>query len=192
MCMRRISPDCFSPVIGVTLLGVLVVGCAPTGPPVDRSVEKRESFTREEGPRQAWQEIQTAFPAYPSEEHLTEVEIPGPTSFTFMADTQSIRVDGDGVVRYTLIARSPSGTDNVSFEGMRCETGEYKFYALGSVDRTWMPSRSGDWRPIRKQSGNDYRFALYKLYFCPYGVPPTSSSKAVAALKRGIPHPEGR
>ena len=32
-------------------------------------------------------------------------------------------------MRYVLVARSPAGVENVSFEGMRCVTNEYRIYA---------------------------------------------------------------
>ena len=117
-------------------------------------------------------------------DHIHEVEFYMVVLFDF--------VDEDGVVRYTLIARSPSGSDNVSFEGMRCETGEYKPYAFGSVDNTWLRASNGEWSLIRKQRANDIRYGLYRYYFCPYGVPQRDAGRAIAALKQGIPLPAGR
>ena len=190
--MKRTVPDRVASTLVGLLVAALAAGCAPTGPAVDRAVEKRESFTRDEGPKAKWRETEVAFPPYPGEEHLTKVQLSGPTSFAFLVDTESIRVDEDGVVRYTLIARSPSGSDNVSFEGMRCETGEYKPYAFGSVDNTWLRASNGEWSLIRKQRANDIRYGLYRYYFCPYGVPQRDAGRAIAALKQGIPLPAGR
>ena len=190
--MQLTSPDRAAATIGCVLLATLAVACAPTGSAVDREAEKRASFTRDEGPEARWREAEVVFPPYPREEHLAKVQISGPASFTFLVDTESIRVDDDGAVRYTLIARSATRIDNVSFEGMRCETGEYKTYALGSSDQTWSRVGISDWRQIQKQRTNDYRYDLNKFYFCPFGVPQRSSSDAVAAIRRGIPHPEGR
>ncbi len=174
------------------LLAALATGCENTGAPVDRDVEKRESFKRDPGPEKEWQESQFELPAYPGGDGLIEVEIAGPASFTFFIDPESIRVYEDEVVRYTLVARSSSGTDNVTFEGLRCKTGEYKSYALGSVDGTWVAARNADWTSVPNLSRNNARHALYRYYVCSYGVPQRDASRVVAALKRGIPEPEGR
>ena len=192
MSIQRTIPDRFAAGVACFLLGVLAAGCStPTGPAVDREAEKRKSFTREELPGPQWQEAEIVLPAFPRAEDLVEVEISGPRTFTFLVDANSVSVDDDGVVRYSMIARSTAGAENVSFEGMRCETNEYKAYAFGSQDRTW--SRvSGSWLPIREQQSNNGRFALARYYFCPYSIPQPSSEKAVAALKHGIPHPSGR
>lgn len=191
--MRRMIPDRFAAGVACFLLGILVAGCSsPTGPAVDREAEKRKSFTREELPGPQWQEVEIVLPAYPREEDLVEVEISGPKTFAFLVDTNSVSVGDDGVVRYSLIARSPAGAENVSFEGMRCEMNEYKAYAFGSKDRTWSRVSGDSWLPIRDQRTNNHRFALARYYFCPYSVPQSSSEKAVAALKHGLPHPSGR
>ena len=193
MSMRRMIPDRFAAGVACFLLGILVAGCSsPTGPAVDREAEKRKSFTREELPGPQWQEVEIVLPAYPREEDLVEVEISGPKTFAFLVDTNSVSVGDDGVVRYSLIARSPAGAENVSFEGMRCEMNEYKAYAFGSQDRTWSRVSGDSWLPIRNEQTNNYRFALARYYFCPYSVPQSSSEKAVAALKHGLPHPSGR
>ncbi len=191
--MQRMIPDGVAAGAACFLLGILLAACSsPTGPAVDREAEKRKSFTREEVPGSQWQEAGIVLPAFPREEDLIEVEISGPRTFTFLVDANSVSVGSDGVVRYSLIARSSAGARNVSFEGMRCETNEYRTYAYGSPDQTWAPASGDNWYPIRQLQTNNYRFALATYYFCPYRIPQSSSSKAVAALKHGIPHPSGR
>lgn len=193
MSILRMRPDPFAAGVACLLLGMLVTACSsPTGPAVDREAEKRKSFTREEVPGPQWQEAGIVLPDFPREEDLVKVELSGPTTFTFLVDAESVSVGRDGVVRYSLIARSAAGAENVSFEGMRCETNEYRTYAYGTAGQTWSPAGGDKWFPIRQQRTNDYRFALATYYFCPYRIPQSSSSKAVAALKNGIPQPSGR
>ena len=190
--MKPTNPDSIPLIVAVSLLAAVAVGCSPTGPAVDREVEKREAFKREPEWKEKWQEADYVLPPYPKGANLVEVQVEGPTSFAFFLDAQSIAINEDEVVRYTLVARSPSGSENVTFEGMRCETGEYKSYAFGSSERTWSVSRSAEWYPIRDLDRNKIRYSLYRFYVCPYGVPQRDASRVVAALKRGIPRPDGR
>ena len=190
--MKPTKSECLSLVLVASLLVVVASACSPTGPAVDRMVEKREAFKTEPEWNEQWREAQYVLPPYPSDANLIEVQIEGPRSFKFYLDAQSIAVYDDAVVRYTLVARSPSGSDNVTFEGMRCETGEYKSYAYGSTERTWTQSRNAEWYPIRDVDRNKIRLSLYRFYVCPYGVPQRDATRVVTALKRGIPRPEGR
>ena len=190
--MKRTGADSVAaPIVGL-LLAVLAGGCAQSEPAVDRESEKRASFTREEIPGERWKELETVLPPYPLEENLIKMQLTGPATFTFLVDKKSINVGDDAVIRYTVVARSRTGTDNVIFEGLRCEEALIKPYAFGTADRTWSPATGEDWSPITKQRRNDYRHDLYKFYFCIYGFPQRDSSRAIAALKRGIPLPEDR
>ena len=92
------------------------------------------------------------------------------------------------LVRFTVIARSASGVENVSFEGIHCESREYKVYAYGSTDRTWIRPRNPTWQSISSTSNNDLRNSLYRYYLCPKGLAQRDAKKAVAVLKRGRPN----
>ena len=102
-------------------------------------------------------------------------------------DLTSVRVDPDRVVRYTVVARSASGVENVSFEGIHCESREYKVYALGSIDGTWVPPRNPKWQRIEKKRDNDVRNALHRYYLCPSGFPRRNAKDTIVVLKRGRP-----
>src|SRR6186997_3691222 len=47
---------------------------------------------------------------------LIEFSVGPTTDFRFFIDAQSLSVDNEGVVRYVLVARSPEGVENVTFE----------------------------------------------------------------------------
>jgi len=190
--MRLKIPERYAAIAACLLLGVLASACEPTGPPVDRDVEKRESFTREVAPEGPWRESEVVLPAYPRDENLIEAEISGPKSFKFLIDAESISVNGDGVVRYGLVARSSTGVDSVSYEGMRCETSEYATYAYGTTDRAWSPVRNVNWSAIRELRTNNARYDIHRFYFCPYSIPQSSSARVLDALEHGMPHPASR
>jgi hypothetical protein len=105
------------------------------------------------------------------------------SEFRFFVDAASLSVGSDGIVRYVLVARSPSGLENVSFEGMRCETNEVRIYALGR-DGSWV-GRPTDWRPIQPRSVSRWHNELFRNYFCPQREPIVSAREGVLALRQG-------
>lgn len=121
-------------------------------------------------------------PAYPRSEDLVEFEVSAATGFRFFIDRASLSVGKDGVVRYTLVARSPAGVDNVSHEGIRCKSGTYKVYAYGRADGTWS-ERASDWRQIEPRGVQRWHNALWREYFCPHRIPVHDAAEGVAALK---------
>jgi hypothetical protein len=122
-------------------------------------------------------------PPYPRRENLTEFFVSSASDFRFFIDRGSIDVK-DRVVRYVLVARSPSGVDNVSFEAINCAAGEYRIYARGRSDDTWT-SRPGGWQKIVPRSVQRWHNALYAEFFCPAGVAIADAAEGVRALERG-------
>ena len=168
---------------------VFVVACASSEAPSESTRRSNDAVsTVQPKGKGAWSEISSPLPPYPQAENLAEFQIVGGTSFKFFADLTSVRVDADGVVRYTVVARSASGIENVSFEGIHCESREYKVYAFGSIDGVWMAARNPQWQSITSTSNNDLRNSLHRYYLCLKGVPPSNTQAAVRALKRGRPY----
>jgi hypothetical protein len=131
-----------------------------------------------------WQEQKAQLPAYPKPENLVQFGVVS-TSFEFFVDDASVTVAQDGVVRYTLVARSSSGAMNVSFEGIRCDTHERKLYAFGRFDGTWMQARRSEWGYIsRGQSGSQHA-VLAGDFFCLPGGRARTAEEAVQALRLG-------
>ena len=136
----------------------------------------------------SWQEIPVTLPAPPKASDLLEFSVSAATDFRFYIDTASLSVGSDGVVRYVLVARSPSGAQNVSYEGIRCKSQNYRIYATGRNDGGWIEARSVRWRPIERATVSWHR-ALQRDYFCPQGVPIFSAAEGIDALRRGG-HPD--
>ena len=103
--------------------------------------------------------------------------------FKFFVDPASLSVGKDRIVRYTLVARSASGADNVSYEGINCLTSEYIVYAYGAQGR-WI-ARPQQWRAIEPRSVQRWHNTLSAEYLCPNGLPISSAEEGVAALTRG-------
>jgi hypothetical protein len=128
-------------------------------------------------------ENEVSLPAYPRERDLIEFFVAATSEFRFFVDSNSVSVGSDGVVRYTLVARSAAGVENVSYEGMRCAASELRVYALGR-ERAWSVTRSA-WRPMEPRTMQAWHRALYREYFCPHREPIASRQQAVYSLRRG-------
>ena len=117
-----------------------------------------------------WQELSAQLPPYPTPENLIEFDVSSATRNRYWVDTASINVGKDKVVRYTVVIGAAGGANNVSFEGMRCATGERRLYAYGQPDGTWSKARSARWEAIKFRSLLSYHTALYEDHFCPDGI----------------------
>jgi hypothetical protein len=98
-------------------------------------------------------------------------------------DPGSISVGGDGITRYSLLIRT-AGADNVSFEGIRCATQEWKMYATGRDDGAWSRVPMPSWRRVEQTGLNAVRYTLYKEFVCDRdGVVPKNSAAVVTKIK---------
>lgn len=136
-----------------------------------------------------WSEVQAPLPEFPKPENYLPLEVSALTTFAFFVDAKSVSVGTDGVVRYSLIAKSPEGALNVSFEGIRCSEGQFRVYALGRSDNTWSESRVSRWQPIPSDRSNAQRAVLYRDFFCPGLAIIATAAEGVRALRNGG-HPQ--
>lgn len=153
--------------IGRLVAGVALIPAAVAAGPYDPP---------EPGPRfdpgavEAWRESEVQIPAYPDDRHLLAVTL-GPTdTVRLYVDERSISRGTDGVARFTLVIESARGARNVFYEGLRCETREYKTYALGAPGRILRPVKDPRWQAIAYHATNAFRFHLYQHYVCHEGT----------------------
>jgi hypothetical protein len=139
--------------------------------------------------KQDWEEVDAKLPAYPKPENLIGFEVVAMRSFQFFVDSESITPAKNGVVFYTMVARSGSGTENVMFIGLRCATGEQRIYANGrSADKAWSVVRDSKWKLIEPRAIALQYMAIRRDFFCPGAVPIMTRAEGIDALKRGY-HP---
>lgn len=143
--------------------------------------------------RPDWKEGDTVLPAYPQASNLIEFSAGALSSFRFFVDAESISPGADGIVRYTLVARSSSGNDNVSFSGLRCKTAEHRLFANGRTsDKTWVPQRDSPWKVVEVKAYNRQHLVLMRDFFCPAAVPIMTRAEGIDALRKGFhPHAIG-
>lgn len=131
-----------------------------------------------------WVEVAAQLPAYPKAENLLPFNVSSATRHQHFVDAASISVGADKVVRYTVVIEATGGAKNVSFEGLRCESGERRLYAYGHPDGTWSKARNAGWEAIKFRSLLSYQKALYEAYFCPDGIQVKDSQEAVRNLRQ--------
>lgn len=133
--------------------------------------------------RRDFREGAVKLPAIPKPGNLIEFFPSSASSFRFFIDPDSLSV-GEGIVRYTLVARSSSGYDNVSYEGMRCGANSVRVYAYAHGG-AWSRSSSEDWKPIAARSVQRWHNELRNQYFCPLGASIMTVGEGLQALRAG-------
>ena len=136
---------------GVLIAGLLALGAggvaAQFAPDPERVAELAD-----------WREGEVPPPPAFSTRGLIDIDMPAGTSVKMGVDPKTIKMDQDkGVVRYVVVARGPSAV-NASYEGIRCNTGEYRIYARQTQGNPWSPSSESDWKPLRGQSNVMVRY----------------------------------
>ncbi len=136
--------------------------------------------------RPDWKEGELKLPPYPKPGNLLEFEVRANRSFRFFVDAESIFPGSDGVVRYTLVVRSGSGAQNVSFDGLRCTAGSHRVYATGRpAEQAWSPVQDGQWKALALGAPGRQHLVLMRNFFCPAGLAITAPEEGVEALRRG-------
>jgi hypothetical protein len=166
------------------LLLAVVAGVAAaqrTNDPGEFSGQQPQRSSESESDRRDRPESGVKLPAWPKNENLLEFRASSLSSFRFFIDAASLSVEPDRVVRYTLVARSGSGVTNISYEGMRCDSGTVKTYAYGQ-DGRWNV-RESEWRDIEV---GRWHSELRAGYLCVNRTAAIFSAKdGLDALRRG-------
>jgi len=130
-----------------------------------------------------WKEIEAKIPPYPRNADLVPFGPGGGSAHRYYVDARSLSVGEDGVVRYTLVLRAAGGATSVSFEGIRCESREQKYYAVGHPDGHWVRARDPKWSRIGQQDANRSRhYMLYSDYLCVDKLPVRSVREMLQRL----------
>lgn len=131
-----------------------------------------------------WRETASELPPFPRPQALIGFEVSAASRNRHFLDRDSIRVGEDGVVRYTVLIRTPGGAENLRFEGIRCATGEQKSYAFGQ-DGRWVLNRNARWEPIRARAAGSYQRELFSSYFCAGGMGEPDLPRILRLLQEG-------
>lgn len=119
-------------------------------------------------------------PRAPVDQELVALRVDGLSGYRLFIDPLSLAV-GEGIVRYSLVARSASGASNTTYEALNCRSGEYRLFASGRADGQWAVQRS-PWREVGRRP---IQRALMRDFFCPEGIAIATAAEGAAALRRG-------
>jgi hypothetical protein len=137
-------------------LSLAFAGCA--GDPLESGVDPFAPMVFKEGT--------TAMPLNPpSKATLQPFYVSQQTIFKFAVDTDSILIGNDGITRYTVILTSPNGNSQVQYEGIRCDSFQWRLYGTFESS-TWKENPLSSWRNIQSNISNRYQASLAQGAFC--------------------------
>jgi hypothetical protein len=133
-----------------------LAGCA--GDPLESGVDPFAPMIFKEGT--------TAMPLNPpNQATLQPFYVSQQTIFKFGVDTNSILIGNDGITRYIVSLTSPNGNGQVQYEGIRCDSFQWRLY--GTFENgIWKENPLSTWRTIQSNVPNRYQAALAQGAFC--------------------------
>jgi CNP1-like family len=133
-----------------------------------------------------WRE--SAVPAPPDFDvaRVIQLEMPRHLSVRLGVDPATLRITSDGVVRYVMVAQSPSGTMNATYEGIRCQTAEVKVYARYTSSKTWNLISNPEWKPLRDNQPSPHALALARQGACDGRSAVTSTPQAIVDKLKSV------
>lgn len=169
-------------VVACAATGVLLAGCSSWGQPPAKDQTAFQYLLDEPS---NWKENKVdTLPPLPEPANLLSFDVSGNTPLHFSLDAKSVSIGSDGVVRYTVVVTSPAGARNVNYEGIRCDTYEWRLYAGLDADHNgWDRTVANDWTRIENGELNAYHATLYQDYFCANKMPTGNAAKIVENVK---------
>lgn len=118
---------------------------------------------------------------------LLVVPMPAGSNLRFMVDPHSVSRAEIGLVRYTLVVRSPSGYRNISYEGLDCARDRWHVYATwSSSDARWKANPDGTWLRADAGSNSDVHGVLDRDYWCSGHWAAGDAARLVQRLRQGV------
>jgi hypothetical protein len=132
-----------------------------------------------------WKESDVPPPPAFDLKRLVQVDIFARSELKWGVDPNTIVITKDGVVRYVVVAQSPSGVINAMYEGIRCNKAEFRSYARHNPDSGWVILTGSDWKALRSAASTGHPSALARQGMCDGAAPPTNVREAVRRLRAG-------
>ena len=139
------------------LVSASLIGCS--GDPMISGVDPYAPTVFKEG--------NTSMPLVaPNPKTLMPFYVSETTIFKFAIDTQSILIGNDGVTRYMVQISSPSGSKQIQYEGIRCDSYQARLYGTYETNGSWRENPLGGWSGIKDNIPNRYQAALAQGALC--------------------------
>jgi hypothetical protein len=130
-----------------------------------------------------WREVEAPPAPALKTEGLIPLELPR-TNLRFGVDPGSIAVTSDGIVRYVVVATSPSGVVNAMYEGIRCSAGEFKVYARHSPGSGWVVAKDAAWQSFKDVPTARHSLLIARTGVCVGHGPNGSPAQMIRDLRR--------
>ena len=149
--LRKISACAISISIGGSLI-------ACTGDPLQSGLDPFAPMVFKEGT--------TTMPLDPpNKSTLQPFYVTQTTVFKFAVDTNSILIGADGITRYIVVITNPSGGQQSQYEGIRCDSFQWRLY--GTYESAgWRENPLSSWKAIQRDIPNRYQASLAQGAFC--------------------------
>jgi hypothetical protein len=132
-----------------------------------------------------WHEVEAPpAPAF-SLDRLIVLDTPR-TALRFGVAPDSVSVGADGIVRYVVVATGPSGAVNAMYEGIRCNTGEYKVYARHNPGSGWVIAKEPQWQPLQAAAMPRHALTIARTGACVGHGTAMSAGKIVSDLRSPV------
>jgi len=103
------------------------------------------------------------------------------TIFKFAIDTSSILIGTDGVTRYIVVITNPSGGEQIQYEGIRCDSYQWRLYG-NYENNKWTPNPLSSWNMIKMHVPNRYQGALASGALCNFN----SQEKSMKSIMNSL------
>jgi hypothetical protein len=132
-----------------------------------------------------WREVEA--PPAPALDARGLIPLETPRSgLRFGVAPASVTLGADGIVRYVVVATGPSGAVNGLYEGIRCNTGEYKVYARHNPGSGWVLARDPQWQPLQSAPMPRHALTIARTGACVGHGTAVSAAKIVSDLRSPI------
>lgn len=96
-----------------------------------------------------WEEQSFVIPDYPTAPDWLPFEVSNTYRNSAYIDAKSAQIGTDRAVRLTVRVSSPSGAENLSYEGLLCKEKQINIYAYGDTyNKRWIKASRPAWRTI--------------------------------------------
>ena len=132
-----------------------------------------------------WKESDTPPPPSFDVNRLVPFEVSPNTALKWGFDPAVMKITGDGIVRYVVVAQSPSGVVNAMYEAIRCATGEWKSYARYNKDSGWTATTDSQWTSMYAYQPSKHALRLAQQGVCTGSAPAISVADVIRSVKKG-------
>jgi hypothetical protein len=136
-----------------------------------------------------WKEREAPAPPALNLKGLVPFEVSTVSNLAWALDPTGVTIVGDGLVRYAVVARSPSGVFNALYEVINCSKGEVKTYArivskeAEAAGKAWVVVAEPKWISMH-DAPSKHALALAKQGVCTGNTAAQNVNEIVTSLKK--------